>query len=74
MTAIELLAKKSPDRKVRIIFRNHLGVGVLETTAAHAACPNRPQRFFPPADQNATMMGWPVPYWYAHEAELVVLL
>ncbi len=83
MTPIEILAAKSPDRKVRLYFRNAQGTatGVFETTAAHAANPNKSQRFFPTPDPTAPSgykspadMGWPVPYWYAEECYQVVLL
>jgi len=67
MTITEL-AKANPDAKVRLLFRDAKGQsGTMLTTAKHAVCPNRSQRFFPPADQTPVSMGWPVPYWYACE-------
>ncbi len=74
MTAIEKLAATSPSRRVRLHFRSAHGTGTLETTAAHAAEPNQSQRFFPPDGETATTLGWPVPYWYAHECERITAL
>jgi hypothetical protein len=61
-------AAHEPDSIVRILFRNANGqTGILETTAAHAYNPNRSDRFFPPSNESAATLGWPVPYWYKSE-------
>lgn len=62
------LAKRQPDAKVRLVFRNETGqTGQMVTTAAKAADPNASMRFFPPQGETMQSLGWPVPYWYAEE-------
>lgn len=55
------LAKEEPDAPVRLIFAG----AHLNTTAAHADCPNKSMRFFPPEGETAASLGWAKP-WYYH--------
>ena len=72
---LTLLAKKNPKASVRLHFRDERGqTGTLLTTAEHALCPNRSQRFFPPDEMTPTALGWPVPYWYASECYRVEVI
>lgn len=68
------LAAERPDAPVILHFRNGSGLtGLLITTAALAAAPNRSMRYFPPEGTTAASLGWPVPYWYADECVSIEL-
>ncbi len=75
ITTIQELAVIQPNAKVRLFFRHMQGVeGILDTTASHAAMPNRSQWFFPPENLTAADIGWPVPCWHATECYRVLVL
>lgn len=68
------LAATDPGARVRLLFQNEHGTGMLETTAGHAADPNASGRYFPPAGETAASLGWAQPYWYPDEVTRVIVL
>lgn len=68
-TTLKQVAESTPDRRVRLFFQNEKGTGSMVMTAKKAVLPNASGRYFPPVDQTAQDMKWPVPYWYGAEVK-----
>lgn len=64
---LEQFAKAQPLAIVTLFFKSDQGEGKLVCSAEHAFSPNRSGRYFPPDNISVAELGWPVPYWYAHE-------
>ncbi|GAC1550392.1 MAG: hypothetical protein NVS3B16_24770 [Vulcanimicrobiaceae bacterium] len=65
--SLATLAKRDPEALVVLTFESKNGTGRLICSAADAHSPNRSMRYFPTENRTREEMGWPVPFWYAHE-------